>query len=120
MQAGVPVITSNVSSMPEIASDAALLCNPFDSESIAEQMKKLIHEPNLSESLISKGALRAKDFSWDKSAGLLWENIEKVAYNGKEYSVKKPLVFVIVSKVRSAFGLSLQLLYAHEGNSKRT
>ena len=82
MQAGVPVITSNVSSMPEIASGAALLCNPFDSKSIAEQMKRLIHEPNLSESLVSKGALRAKDFSWDKSAGLLWENIEKVAYNG--------------------------------------
>ncbi len=80
MQAEVPVITSNVSSMPEIASAAALLCNPFESKSIAEQMKRLIHEPNLSESLIEKGALRAKDFSWNNTADLLWKSIEKVAH----------------------------------------
>ena len=80
MQAEVPVITSNVSSMPEIASAAALLCNPFESKSIAEQMKRLIHEPNLSESLIEKGALRARDFSWNNTADLLWKSIEKVAH----------------------------------------
>lgn len=82
MQSGVPVITSNLTSMPEIAGDAALLCNPFKSKSIAEQMKKLIHEPGLSESLIIKGKKRLSDFSWDKTAELLWRSIEKVAHNG--------------------------------------
>lgn len=78
MQSGVPVITSNLSSMPEIAADAALLCNPFEVKSIAEQLKKLQHEPNLRESLIEKGKKRAQDFSWDKTAKLLWESVEKV------------------------------------------
>ena len=78
MKAGVPVITSNVSSMPEIASDAALFCDPYSTVSIAEQMKKLIHEPGLSESLIQKGFTRATDFSWDKTAGLLWKSVERM------------------------------------------
>ncbi len=78
MQSGVPVITSNVSSMPEIANDAALLCNPFDENTISEQLKKLQHEPNLKESLILKGKKRAQDFSWDKTAQLLWDSVTRV------------------------------------------
>lgn len=77
MKCGVPVITSDVSSMPEVAGDAALLCNPFESNSIAEQIKHLVHEPNLSDNLIEKGLIRAQDFSWDKTSELLWESIEK-------------------------------------------
>ena len=79
MQSGVPVITSNVSSMPEIAGDAALICNPFEYKSIVEQMKRLIHEPNLTEDLITRGKERASDFSWDRTTNLLWKSIEKVA-----------------------------------------
>ena len=62
MQSGVPVITSNVSSMPEIAGDAALICNPFEYKSIVEQMKRLIHEPNLTEDLITRGKERGERF----------------------------------------------------------
>jgi len=75
MKCGVPVITSDVSSMPEVAGSAALICNPFKSDSISEQMKQLIHEPNLSQGLIEKGFVRAQDFSWDKTSNLLWESI---------------------------------------------
>ena len=76
MKCGVPVITSDVSSMPEVAGNAALLCSPFKSDSISEQMKRLVHEPNLSNSLIEKGLLRAKGFSWDKTSELLWKSLE--------------------------------------------
>ncbi|MBD81125.1 MAG: glycosyltransferase [Crocinitomicaceae bacterium] len=76
MKCGVPVITSDVSSMPEIAGDASLLCNPLSSDSISEQMKRLIHEPQLAESIIEKGFKRANDFSWDKTTGLLWESMK--------------------------------------------
>jgi len=76
MKCGVPVITSDVSSMPEVAGNAALLCSPFKSDSISEQMKRLVHEPNLSNSLIEKGLVRAKGFSWDKTSELLWKSLE--------------------------------------------
>ena len=76
MKCGVPVITSDVSSMPEVAGNAALLCSPFKSDSISEQMKRLVHEPNLSNSLIEKGLVRAKGFSWDKTSELLWKSME--------------------------------------------
>ncbi|MGB0403703.1 MAG: glycosyltransferase family 4 protein [Salibacteraceae bacterium] len=77
MKSGVPVITSNVTSMPDVAGNAALLCNPKSKKEIAEQMKRLVHEPGLSDSLIKKGLIRANDFSWDKTAELLWESILK-------------------------------------------
>jgi len=77
MQSGVPVITSNTSSMPEVANNAALLADPFSSESIAKQMINLSNSNSLRRELIEKGYNRAKDFSWDKTAQLLWESIEK-------------------------------------------
>lgn len=77
MQAGVPVITSNVSAMPEVAGDAALLCDPHNATHIAEEMQRLILEPQLSDTLIQKGLQRAQGFSWDRSAHLLWESISK-------------------------------------------
>lgn len=78
MKSGVPVITSNVSSMPEISQDAALLSDPNSVPSIVENMKKIIHEPLLSERLIQKGFIRANDFSWDRSAELLWSSLMKI------------------------------------------
>lgn len=52
---GRPVLSSNISSMPEVAGDAALLVNPFDVTSIAEGVLKIIHDSNLREQLIMKG-----------------------------------------------------------------
>ena len=63
----VPVITSNVTSMPEVAGDAALLVNPFDIESIASALE-LVMDENVRNSLIEKGRIRRNDFSWDKAA----------------------------------------------------
>ena len=66
-----PVITSNVTSMPEVADDAALLVDPFSEASIAEGMTEMLDE-NVREALIEKGRERAMDFSWDKAAGDIW------------------------------------------------
>lgn len=74
----VPVITSNVTSMPEIAGDAALLVDPFSIDSIAEAMKKINFEKKLRENLILKGQKRRQEFNWQKSADKLWTSIEKV------------------------------------------
>jgi glycosyltransferase involved in cell wall biosynthesis len=76
---GVPVITSNVTSMPEVAGDAALLADPFDVDSIAEAMRKVATISELREELIAKGNERVKDFSWDQTADQLWTSIEKLA-----------------------------------------
>ena len=72
-----PVITSNVTSMPEVAADAALLVDPFDVNSIAEAMKKILND-DVRQGLIEKGRIRRKDFSWDKAAEGWWKCIEKI------------------------------------------
>ena len=76
----VPVITSNVTSMPEVAGDAALLVDPFDVESIASAME-LVMDENVRNSLIEKGRERRNDFSWDKAAEGWWSVIKTFANN---------------------------------------
>lgn len=73
---GVPVITSNVTSMPEVAGDAALLVNPFQPLSIAGAMKRVAEDVSLRQDLIRKGHIRKNEFTWQKTADLLWESIE--------------------------------------------
>jgi glycosyltransferase involved in cell wall biosynthesis len=65
-----PVITSNVSSLPEVAGDAAELVDPFDADSIAEGIKNGL---NRRKSLIKKGLKRVKEFSWEKTAKITLE-----------------------------------------------
>jgi glycosyltransferase involved in cell wall biosynthesis len=76
-RAGVPVITSTVTSLPEVAGDAALLCNPADHYAIAEAMLRLARDSKLRNALIIKGMNRAKLFTWEDSAVRLWHSIEK-------------------------------------------
>ena len=68
MSYGIPVITSNVSCMPEVAANAAVLVNPNDANEIANAMNELIENESLRIQLIEKGKLRAKDFDWNISA----------------------------------------------------
>ncbi|MBU3662807.1 MAG: glycosyltransferase family 4 protein [Bacteroidetes bacterium] len=77
MAAGVPVIAANTSCLPEIAGDAALYVDPFNTQDIANGMMRLVQEKGLSALLIEKGLVQAKTYSWDKSAHLLWQSIEK-------------------------------------------
>ena len=78
MQSGVPVICSNVTSMPEVAGDAALMVDPFSIESIAGGMEKLSAGTELRNQLIAKGYIQKKLFSWNRTAQLIWDSISKV------------------------------------------
>jgi len=77
MQCDVPVITSNVASMPEVAGDAALLAAPDSVDQIVEAMRRIVRDPGLRESLIQKGRQQGLRFSWDKTAERLWHSMEK-------------------------------------------
>ena len=81
MSCEVPVITSNVTSMPEVAGDAALLVNPTSVSEIAGAMKSLVEDNQLRESLIAKGNIQVKKFSWALTGDRLWECCEKVLLN---------------------------------------
>jgi len=76
-QSGVPVICSNVTSMPEVAGDAALMVDPFNIDSIANGMNKLADNNELRNELIDKGHQQKMLFSWSRTAELLWDCIQK-------------------------------------------
>jgi glycosyltransferase involved in cell wall biosynthesis len=77
----VPVITSNKTAMPEVAGDAALLVDPYSVDSICEALVHISEDSALRQSLIEKGRVRRKLFSWQNTADLLWETIEKTIYS---------------------------------------
>jgi len=68
MSCGTPVITSNISSMPEVAGDAALLVNPYDVDALMEAMQKILTNEKLRELLVMKGFERVKRYSWKRCA----------------------------------------------------
>lgn len=72
----VPVITSSTSSMPEVAGDAAIICDPTDILAISKAMHE-VSKPEVRASLIQKGITRQKLFTWERSADMMWESIEK-------------------------------------------
>src|SRR5262249_24953003 len=71
MACGTPVVTSNVSSLPEVAGDAALMVDPTDLEAIVEALQRLINDSALRNHLNAKGLARAQTFTWDRSAAQL-------------------------------------------------
>ena len=76
MYCDVPVICSNVTSLPEVAGEAALFADPNSVDSVANAMLRLSKEEGLSISLIEKGREQRQHFSWDKTAERLWACIE--------------------------------------------
>ena len=68
MQCGTPVITSNISSMPEVGGEACLYINPESTDELAEKIYSVINNDNLQKDLSEKGIERAKFFSWEKCA----------------------------------------------------
>jgi glycosyltransferase involved in cell wall biosynthesis len=77
MSCGVPIITSNVTSMPEVVEEAGILVDPFSIDDIAEAMLKIASDKNLRNELAQKSKVQAKKFSWEKTANLLWDSILK-------------------------------------------
>lgn len=68
MACGTPVVTSNVSSLPEVAGDAVLLINPHSVEELADSIKRIISDEDLRKRNIAKGLEQAKLFTWEKCA----------------------------------------------------
>jgi len=78
MKCACPVITSNITSMPEVADDAALLVNPYDVDEISSAMIKLNWNNDLRSELSARGQIHAQHFNWNTTAVNLWNSIEKV------------------------------------------
>lgn len=72
-----PVITSNVTSLPEVANDAAIIVDPNNVNQIVNSMINILNE-DVRENLKIKMRNRSIDFSWDKTANLLWQSFEKI------------------------------------------
>jgi len=68
MACGCPVVASNTASLPEVCGDAAYYVDPYDVESIAQGMHKVLTDEALKRNLIEKGLERVKLFSWEKAA----------------------------------------------------
>lgn len=79
MKCGCPVVTSNVSSLPETVGDAALKVNPYDPEEIADAVERVLTDSDLRKTLIEKGLKRASQFTWEKMAKAHLEVYKKVA-----------------------------------------
>lgn len=81
MACGTPTIVSNVSSLPEVVSDAALLVDPNDTEEIAVAMHRLLTDQELYTELRDKGLKRANCFNWELAARSTMDVYRKVLYN---------------------------------------
>ena len=73
--AGTPVVCSNVTSLPEVAGDAAVLVEPMDTESMAAGIERCLYDAPFRQDLIAKGHENVKRFSWDESAKKLHDII---------------------------------------------
>lgn len=68
MACGTPVLTSNISSLPEVAGDAALLVDPYDVEAMAEALRRLLTDETLRASLVRQGYEQVRRFTWARAA----------------------------------------------------
>jgi glycosyltransferase involved in cell wall biosynthesis len=78
MASGTPVITSNVSSLPEVVGDAALLIDPYEPDAIADAMRRVLTDAALRDDLRARGLQRAREFSWERSITRVREIYEEV------------------------------------------
>ena len=79
MKAHVPVLTSENTSMKEVATDAGLYFNPHNYEDIADKLMMIYKDESLRSSLIEKGKMVSDKFSWTQTANLLWQSIMEAA-----------------------------------------
>lgn len=76
MHCEVPIITSDISSLPEVAGEAGLLVNPYDVNAIAEALQILYESPVLQQQLIEKGKSQREQFNWQQATKVVWQNIQ--------------------------------------------
>jgi glycosyltransferase involved in cell wall biosynthesis len=81
MRCGVPVITSNITSMPEVAGNAGLLVDPYRPEDIARGMQQLWEDPHLYREKAAAGIEQEKQFTWEGAAEVVYEALRRAAGN---------------------------------------
>ncbi len=74
---GVPVLTSNCTSLPEVGGDGACYVDPYNEKEIAESIRRLLTQPELAAGLVRRAQENIKRFSWEGSAKRLEKIIEK-------------------------------------------
>jgi glycosyltransferase involved in cell wall biosynthesis len=82
MASGTPVITSNLSSLPEVTGDAAVLVDPYDVDSIVDGMRRVLSDPVLAAELRRKGIERAREFSWERSVAKTRQVYQQIGARG--------------------------------------
>lgn len=80
MTAGIPVICSNTTSIPEVGGDAVIYADPMKTDQITEAMIKLANNKELRQDLVEKGFIQKDKFSWDETARLLWQSVKRALY----------------------------------------
>jgi glycosyltransferase involved in cell wall biosynthesis len=78
MSCGCPTLVARAASLPEVCGDAALYCDPRDPASIAQQIRCLVDDTSRRADLRARGLARAREFSWDRSAGTLLKLVDDV------------------------------------------
>lgn len=73
MQSGTPILSGNLTSLPEVGGDAVLYCDPMNVSDISEKMALIANDEELKSELVRKGLERSQLFSWDESAEKVWE-----------------------------------------------
>ncbi len=83
MACGIPVVASNVTSIPEILGDSALLCSPYDTKELMESILSALLDNNLRETLIKKGFARAHSLTWESTAKNTLESYSDIILNNQ-------------------------------------
>jgi len=78
MACGCPVVISNTSSLPEVVGEAGIMVNPYDTDSLAQAMRRVLTDDKLRDKMVRRGLEQAKKFSWEKTAEQTLEVYEKV------------------------------------------
>ena len=93
MACGVPVVCSNVSSLPEVAGDAALLVDPLDTAGLAEALARALEDSDLRREMVARGLAQAARFTWGQAARQLLAALDTVrrAHLKLEVSIEEPV-----------------------------
>ena len=90
MASGTPVVTSNVSALPEVVGNAAMLVDPEQADSIADGVIRVLSDEPFRADLVRKGLARARQFSWDRSVRRTWDIYGRFADSSRSRTRPSP------------------------------
>ncbi len=79
MACGCPVVTANISSLPEVVGEAGIMVNPYDTSSLVQAIRRVLTDDKLRDNMVGRGLEQSKKFSWEKTAELTLQVYNKVA-----------------------------------------